>query len=628
MSSGKTSKFKIKSFSNSDISNPGPDSFPRHDSNVHTLPSSDRQFSSSSGDNDGNYCDAAYFSDAAPDSKNVRNIRANSGKLSKGSVKSTASKGSSDDVEEVVGIHSLSSKFKTLLFKSSSLESNPPPTSTTHSSNPNSAGSVNNRSGSSVVNGSTRLAPAKIDEEDHEDEKEHPHNKSPIAQYGHLLIYPNNEHEHRLKKPKLDKSGVNILPGAQLLSGLLKVETKKADDGSVSIFSETKGLKLLQELKSQKMQTPASFIPKKNHRLRNDDDDDDESDEDSEPEVTDPAIDKPQLELINKLVELTKESKFLKHSAPKKDDITMSSAYGIPQGICGKGSYGIVKIVSKIDQKTKTEKFYAVKELKKKSGEDADHFSRRLISEFIISLSLNHVNIVRIYDLMRNSKGVYSEVLEFCDAGDLYSIISETKGEGLHYTEADCLFSQILCGVIFMHSKGIAHCDLKPENVLLTRNGGCKITDFGTSSVFKTAWEDDIHLNHGVCGSEPYVAPEEFTQKYYDPRLADVWALGVIYMVMRVGTYVWQVAKKDQDELYDKYLKRRPYEDEDGYLTKGKFDAIERLKNDGVSKSIAKCKRDTIYDILEPDPEERMTTLDIYETKWIKSLKGCRRLRA
>lgn len=477
----------------------------------------------------------------------------------------------------------------------------------------------------------------------------HPHPppqeaKEVPKQVGNILVYSNNKHEHCLKKAKvLEKPAANYIPGAGLFSGLLK--SKKDDDGSrrhdntISVFSEVPELEFLQELKLRNLSAATEFVPKKARRTRSTDhthhgrhqkasnnehenENENESDSDSEPEVVDPAIDKPQAELIEKLTAIISTDQVPKAPKPGKD-VKLSQEYGISQGICGRGAYGVVKILSKIDPKTKKEKMFAVKELKKKSGEELEHFNERLISEFIISLSLNHANIVKTFDLMRNSKGVYSEVLEYCDAGDLYTIILETNGEGLHYVEADCLFKQILNGVIYMHSKGIAHCDLKPENVLLTRQGTCKLIDFGTSSVFKTAFETDVHLLHGPRGSPPYVAPEEYTLKYYDPRLADVWSLGVVYMVMRAGTYLWQVAKAGENEQYQKYLSRRPLEDEStGRMTKGTYEPIELLR-DGPDKEIIRSKKETIYDILEPDPEERLTTLDVYESCWVRNIQGC-----
>ena len=81
-----------------------------------------------------------------------------------------------------------------------------------------------------------------------------------------------------------------------------------------------------------------------------------------------------------------------------------------------------------------------------------------------------------------------------------------------------CLFKQLLQGVAYLHRNGIAHRDIKLENLLLCGDGHLKITDFGASLVFRahhglccpdTADCGEIHrCAPGICGSRPYIAPE------------------------------------------------------------------------------------------------------------------------
>ena len=69
----------------------------------------------------------------------------------------------------------------------------------------------------------------------------------------------------------------------------------------------------------------------------------------------------------------------------------------------------------------------------------------------------------------------------------------------------------------------------QPENLLIDAQGMVKITDFGVSDVFRMCWEKTTHLSKGLCGSEPYIAPEQFEQKEYDARLVDVWAVAIVF---------------------------------------------------------------------------------------------------
>ena len=233
--------------------------------------------------------------------------------------------------------------------------------------------------------------------------------------------------------------------------------------------------------------------------------------------------------------------------------------YGKCQEIVGRGAFGIVRISHKrIDS---GEQLFAVKEFRRRPEENEKKYSKRLTSEFCISSSLRHPNVIHTLDLLQDAKGDYCEVMEFCAGGDLYTLV--LAAGKLEVNEADCYFKQMMRGVEYMHEMGVAHRDLKPENLLLTTHGALKITDFGNGECFRMAWEKETHMVSGLCGSAPYIAPEEYVDKEFDARAVDVWATGVIYMAMRTGRHLWRVAKKEEDEFYERYLEGR--RDEEGY---------------------------------------------------------------
>ena len=250
---------------------------------------------------------------------------------------------------------------------------------------------------------------------------------------------------------------------------------------------------------------------------------------------------------------------------------TLVQKYGKCQEIVGRGAFGIVRIAHKPDPKdAKMEHLYAVKEFRRRPQESPKKYQKRLTSEFCISSSLRHPNIIHTLDLLQDAKGDYCEVMEFCAGGDLYTLV--LAAGKLDVSEADCYFKQLMCGVEYLHEMGVAHRDLKPENLLLTTHGALKITDFGNGECFRMAWESEAHMTAGLCGSAPYIAPEEYVDKEFDPRSVDVWATGVIYMAMRTGRHLWRVAKKDEDEFYERYLEGR--RDEDGY---GPIETLHRV---------------------------------------------------
>lgn len=289
----------------------------------------------------------------------------------------------------------------------------------------------------------------------------------------------------------------------------------------------------------------------------------------------------------------------------QQDSRSFVEKYGRCLEVIGRGSFGVVRISHKKDGNTHEEVLYAVKEFKRRPSESEKKYSRRLTSEFCISSSLKNINIIGTLDLLKDAKGDYCEVMEFCSGGDLYTLII-TAGK-LEYAEADCFFKQLIRGVNYMHAMGVAHRDLKPENLLLTQQGVLKITDFGNGECFKMAWENEIHLSEGVCGSSPYIAPEEFTQEEFDPRCVDIWSCGVIYMAMRTGRQLWQLADPTKDEFFEEYLAKR--KDASGY------EPIESLKR-------ARC-RNVIYSILDPIPERRINGKQILNSEWGREIKVC-----
>ncbi|RIB17328.1 kinase-like domain-containing protein [Gigaspora rosea] len=289
----------------------------------------------------------------------------------------------------------------------------------------------------------------------------------------------------------------------------------------------------------------------------------------------------------------------------KNSDESLSGKYGKPQEVVGKGAFGIVRIAHKTEPKVPGEKLFAVKEFKKRHNEPLKKYMKRLTSEFCISSSLHHINVIDTIDLLQDTQGNYCEVMEYCSGGDLYSLIISSGG--LEQNEADCFFGQLINGVKYLHENGVAHRDLKPENLLLTSDGCLKITDFGNGECFKMAWEKQAHMSRGACGSEPYIAPEAFTGKWFDPRPVDVWACGIIYMGMITARHLWRCAKENEDFNFKIYLESKKH----GECILAPFQRLSDKRLRMISK------------IIEPDPSLRITAEQITEDPWFSQLDIC-----
>ncbi|KAJ5263795.1 hypothetical protein N7478_011400 [Penicillium angulare] len=324
----------------------------------------------------------------------------------------------------------------------------------------------------------------------------------------------------------------------------------------------------------------------------------------------DDQVDETQLSLMSTWIDQFKTERD-KLAADKKGGPNATASlvdkYGKCQEIVGRGAFGIVRISHKVDPAdSKGEQLYAVKEFRRRPQETTKKYQKRLTSEFCISSSLRHPNVIHTLDLLQDAKGDYCEVMEYCAGGDLYTLV--LAAGKLEVAEADCFFKQLMRGVEYMHEMGVAHRDLKPENLLLTTHGALKITDFGNGECFRMAWEKEAHMTAGLCGSAPYIAPEEYTEREFDPRAVDLWATGVIYMAMRTGRHLWRVARKDEDEFYQRYLEGRKHED--GYAP------IETLHR-------ARC-RNVIYSILDPNPSRRINASQVLKSEWVRQIKLCK----
>lgn len=139
----------------------------------------------------------------------------------------------------------------------------------------------------------------------------------------------------------------------------------------------------------------------------------------------------------------------------------------------------------------------------------------------------------------------------------LGTVIVQAKKMGSE--EADCYFKQLVRGTAYLHSVGIAHRDLRPENLLITSTGVLKIANFSNSECFmdNSKGKEKVKMSSKRCGSGQYMAPEVFVDTSFDPRATDMWAIGLIYIEMRTGRLFWELAAEAADEFYDRYLLER-----------------------------------------------------------------------
>ncbi|EXM14090.1 HAL protein kinase [Fusarium oxysporum f. sp. vasinfectum 25433] len=249
-------------------------------------------------------------------------------------------------------------------------------------------------------------------------------------------------------------------------------------------------------------------------------------------------------------VQLTSEKQGWRDSSA-----TLVEKYGKCREVAGRGKFGIVFVSCKKKDDGAGEELYAVKKFQRQPKETERMRIRRSTAEFCVSSTLLHPNVIGTFDLLKDAKGNYCEVMEFSSGGELHSLL-RLVGK-LKWQETDCFFKQMMRGVEYIHEMGVAHLDLKPKHLLLAGDGVLKVSGFGHSECVRLAWERNIHMVSGIRGEGPYIAPEEYTNERFNSHAVDIWACGIIYMAMITGCPLWRTAKKSKDVSYARNLKER-----------------------------------------------------------------------
>lgn len=324
--------------------------------------------------------------------------------------------------------------------------------------------------------------------------------------------------------------------------------------------------------------------------------------------------------------------------------------YGVFDLKLGKGSYGLIRLVRPCPAssangngvattKKHRRKLYVVKEFIPRKDIPIDNFVDKIVSEFIIGKSMNYKHVNKCIDLMvclDNFKVML--VMDCTKGGDLFSYIKSFKQDALGADSDDiltlaqsncltlaqvcCFVKQVAKGLLYMHDFGIAHCDIKLENILLDyvnpdeedvcnpgfhgSNQGniiLKLSDFGKSSVVRTCVDAEEQLYSGPPqGSEHFMAPEEFkVGASYKLTKKDCWAFGVLvalfFRILKkvktgsLGTeaYLWMTTEgkgksgKYRDRRFQKYMETTQvasYDDETKewlVQRQGAFKPIENL---------------------------------------------------
>jgi eukaryotic-like serine/threonine-protein kinase len=159
-------------------------------------------------------------------------------------------------------------------------------------------------------------------------------------------------------------------------------------------------------------------------------------------------------------------------------------------------------------------------------------FYKRLLREAERASQLNDENIARVYDFVESEGRVFL-VMEYVEGETLRARL----GEPLRNEEFFSIAEQCLAGLAVAHEHGILHCDLKPENLIITPAGLVKILDFGFARRAATEeTRDSMDISSLVGGTLAYMAPEVLLGGTPDAR-TDIFALGVVFYEALAGSH-------------------------------------------------------------------------------------------
>jgi serine/threonine protein kinase len=219
----------------------------------------------------------------------------------------------------------------------------------------------------------------------------------------------------------------------------------------------------------------------------------------------------------------------------------------------------------------------------------------------------NHPNIVKCFDLIETQERLIM-LIEFVEGGQLYDEILKRKPSYFCERMAGKIVGELTDAIRHMHTQGVIHCDLKPENVLCTHNPSTdhfdiKVADMGLSKIL----EKDEKQTLTYCGTPLYMAPEMLRKEQYSLPV-DLWSIGCMMHELMCGDPPF--TGKDMFELERNVKSYKGLRD-------GSNSATRRIKTHFSKFRVSETAQDLIGKYLTPDPRQRIDAATAMKHPWI-----------
>jgi len=204
----------------------------------------------------------------------------------------------------------------------------------------------------------------------------------------------------------------------------------------------------------------------------------------------------------------------------------------------GSGAFGTIDLYKKETDKKETDSpaHVVLKKLKKKHCHQRGY--QMFKNECRILSKLTHQNIREMYNFTE-----LTMTLEYCEGVDLFDYLG-TVLFNLSYDKIMIFFVQLVDAVHYMHSKQIAHLDIKLENIMIDpETDKLKLIDFGHAT--------DNPTISNLGGTHPYIAPEGFGKKPIIAIKADIWSLGIILYELITTSIPWELSNEVDQNFCD-----------------------------------------------------------------------------